>query len=109
MSAIQKIQQRTKLPCSYQIPAPATGSKFDFYSVNVKFTSGQGQAADILSAGTADNCTSNQGGWFYDNPNAPTSIQLCPQTCEIISGDSRGKVDILLGCEPKGVPPPIPR
>jgi hypothetical protein len=109
LSSIQQIQERTKLPCSYKIPPPAAGSKFDFFNVNVKFSPGQGQPIDILSSGTRDQCTANAGGWHYDNPQNPGSIELCPQTCAMVSGDPRGKVDILLGCKPKGVPPPVPR
>jgi hypothetical protein len=109
LSSIQQIQGRASLPCTYKIPPPTAGSKFDFFNVNVKFTSGQGQPTDILSSGSRDQCTATGGGWHYDNPQNPSSIELCPQTCALVSGDPRGKVDILLGCKPKGVPPPVPR
>jgi hypothetical protein len=109
LSSIQKVQERTKLPCTYQIPPPTMGNHFDFFNVNVKFTSGEGRETDVLSAGTAAECARNAGGWYYDDPKSPTTIKLCPETCAAVSLEAKGRVDILVGCEPKGVPPPIAR
>jgi hypothetical protein len=109
LDAIQQIQERVSLPCSYAIPPPSSGETFDFYKVNVRFTPGSGLPTDILSAGTREQCTANGGGWYYDEPAHPNSIELCPETCNLVSRDTGGKIDIVLGCEPKGIPPPIPR
>ena len=50
----------------------------------------------IGQVGNADLCDPVQGGWYYDNPAAPTRINTCEQTClKLAEG---GSVDVVLGC-----------
>lgn len=113
--------QTTKIDCAFTIPDPPAGATFDRDKVNVEFTN-NGVASTILQVPTAADCAKygNQG-WFYDDPNAPKTIQVCPSTCHDIqsasgpSGTFDGggpvasptapRVDILLGCQTQRVPP----
>jgi hypothetical protein len=47
---------------------------------------------------TSADCT-NAGGWYYDNPAAPTKVILCPATCMTVQADSNAKVDVQFGCD----------
>ncbi len=47
---------------------------------------------------SAANCGVN-GGWHYDDANAPTSIVMCPTTCEQLQGSAETQVEIVYGCE----------
>jgi hypothetical protein len=38
------------------------------------------------------------GGWYYDNPAAPTKVTLCPQTCGPLQMTANSKVQVLYGC-----------
>ena len=38
-------------------------------------------------------------GWYYDNPDEPTQIFLCPQTCETMQDLKDGVINIGFGCE----------
>lgn len=85
------------LGCTYSIPTPKTGTP-DYTKVNVEFTSGATGAkqtfpkvADAASCGNAE-------AWHYNDPHNPTQIVLCKAACDLIGRDSRGQVDILLGC-----------
>ena len=40
---------------------------------------------------------SSSGGWYYDNPSAPTAVLVCPCTCTRFR---TGFVDVQYGCSP---------
>jgi hypothetical protein len=86
------------LPCAYNIPARSSKGAVDPHKVNVRY-SAKGATAGVLvpmtQGGDPTKCGS-AGGWYYDNPTAPSSIQLCPSTCESL-GD--GRVSVEFGCK----------
>jgi hypothetical protein len=91
----------TRLPCNFQIPTPTSGS-FDQSQVNVVFTQGDSKQT-LYYWPNAAACDANDGGWYYDNPTAPTTIIACPTSCtafQSASADasSGAKVSIELGC-----------
>ena len=96
-AALKAIQGQA-LGCSYAIPQPAQGQPVDPKKVNVQLTPGGGAPKLLAYKDSAAECTAGEQGWYYDDPNAPTKIQLCPDTCTSVSGDAQAKVDILLGC-----------
>lgn len=96
LQALQTIQGIV-LPCSYGIPVPATGEP-DFNSVNVNYTPGGGSKKVIPYVKDASQCPTSGDAWYYDDAANPTQILLCPSTCNAVSGDTSGKVDIVLGC-----------
>jgi hypothetical protein len=71
--------------------------------VNVWFTPQGGAEEIIYKVGGAAACDPNLGGWYYDNPNNPTEIILCPKSCEAIGG-SKGNIRIELGCTTIEIP-----
>jgi len=85
------------LPCTYEIPAPPPGETFDPNRVNVEYTPGSGGAPELIpNVRTIDGCSGE--GWYYDDPESPTQVQLCPFTCRRLEGDAAGKVDVAFGC-----------
>lgn len=93
------------LPCDYSIPPPPDGQTFDSGMVNVVYTDGNAVAHDILNVDSAAACHPQDGGWYYDDNANPQSIHLCPVSCDLVSSDGAGKIDILFGCETKIAPP----
>jgi len=90
--------QGTVLPCQYLIPVPQSGTP-DFNSVNVDYTpGGAGAPNHIPHVNDLAHCPPSGDAWYYDDPSAPTTILLCPSTCQTVSGDIDGKVDVVLGC-----------
>lgn len=85
------------LPCSYGIPVPPVGEP-DFKSVNVNYTPGGGTKGVIPFVANEAACPASGNAWYYDDPANPTQILLCPSTCQTVSGDTQGTVDIVLGC-----------
>ncbi len=81
------------LPCEYALPA-AYDSVGDPNLVNLTF------AGTPLGRVNSEAECPAEGGWYYDNPAAPTRIVACGTTCEnfkVAAEDS--VVDIALGCQ----------
>jgi len=85
------------LECVFQIPPPPDGEKFDTEKVNIDFEDGSKLRMRIPRVASAADCSSASHGWYYDDPNAPTMIILCPQTCAMIEASHDAKLEVVLG------------
>lgn len=92
-----KVSEGLKLPCAYAIPDPPAGQDFDYDRVNVIYTPSGGTAQTVPFVGDASNCGAG-GGWYYDDPTNPSSILVCPSTCNVFENDATGQVDVAFGC-----------
>jgi hypothetical protein len=99
----------TGLSCQYEIPPPTDGGTLDYFSVNVQFTSGTGQAVTIGNVANRAACSPTKGGWYYDvdptTGGTPTTINVCDTSCTQLRGDAAGRVDILIGCKTEMIVP----
>ena len=83
------------LPCDYVLP---NGGRVDTKKVNIDFTPQGGSPTRLPNVGDASRCGTS-GGWYYDNPTAPTRAIVCPQSCGQFNADVGGQVDVVLGCD----------
>ncbi|HMI88438.1 MAG TPA: hypothetical protein VK550_30360 [Polyangiaceae bacterium] len=103
--------RKSTLACDYAIPKPEAGT-LDPNKVVVSVREGtSGNFIDIPNVVSAAGCISSPMnpsafGWYYDNPAMPTKITLCPNSCGPLQITDGSEVKILLGCEPKRIPPP---
>lgn len=89
----------SKLACQYAIPEPPSGMKIDTEKVQVIYTPASGDPEEVPSVTSLAQCAqSENGGWYYDNPDMPTKITVCPCTCARFGA---GQVDVRLGCRPR--------
>jgi hypothetical protein len=95
----QTTTQVTQVPCQWTIPPAPDGQTFDKTKVNVDFTSSAGKQ-QIGAVPTQNDCANapNGNGWYYDNPDAPTVVLVCPQTCTTIQGTPSARIDVVFGC-----------
>lgn len=93
------------LACEYDIPPPPEGEEFDPDLVNVEFDDGQGGSLSIGRVDSPAECPNVVDGWYYDDPANPTSIIVCPQTCDTIQGFAMAAVEIQFGCATVDAPP----
>ena len=63
--------------------------------VNLQYSAG-GMSFVIPSVGGPGGC-GPAGGWYYDDPAAPTTVIACPDTCDQFQAGS-GSVEITFGC-----------
>jgi hypothetical protein len=96
LDALEEIKGSV-LGCTFTIPQPEMGDP-DYNKVNVAYTPGGGMEETIPRVDGPGECPAMGDGWYYNDPANPTQIILCPYTCERVSGDDMGKVDIVLGC-----------
>jgi hypothetical protein len=99
-TALQNVSNST-LACEYALPPAPNGSeKLDLTKVQVTYTpAGDAPTEEIPAVSSMDSCAdATNGGWYYDNPDAPTSIEVCPCTCARFDA---GRVDVRVGCKPR--------
>jgi hypothetical protein len=85
--------------CDFTIPTEGTNGKtVNPKKVNVRYTPNGATGSVLLpqtSMGNGSNCGA-AGGWYYDNPSAPTLIKLCDTTCQSLG---EGSIDVEFGCD----------
>jgi hypothetical protein len=87
------------LSCEFKIPTQK--SELDFGSAKVRFTTNAGTREELPYVRAMTNCDAMRGGWYYDVDPAngkPTSIHVCPASCEQFKKEGSGKVDLIFGC-----------
>jgi type II secretory pathway pseudopilin PulG len=95
-AALKQIQ-KAAIGCEYAIPQPKQG-QLDLTKVNVTYTPGNGQPETLGNVANKGACDPQKGGWYYDDPNKPLKIELCPSTCTAVQADAKAEVDVQLGC-----------
>jgi hypothetical protein len=89
----------SKLACQYAVPQPPSGMKIDTEKVQVIYTPASGDSEEVPSVQSLSACANSpNGGWYYDDPETPTKITVCPCTCARFGA---GQVDVRLGCKPR--------
>lgn len=86
------------LSCEFEIPPPPDDMEFDPTLVNVEFDDGMGNVIEIGYIESAAECPNVVNGWYYDNPAAPTTVLLCPQTCDQVQGAMMASISLIFGC-----------
>jgi hypothetical protein len=89
--------QDIPVECEWTIPTPPAGGTVDKKRVNVRVSAPK-LPAPIDFGQVEDAAACVEKGWHYDDPNAPTRLVACPQTCTMLKATPQARVDILLGC-----------
>lgn len=88
------------LECSFNFPTPTKGEQLDLKKVFVQFTPTLSPSVPepLPFLHQPGDCVyNNDKGFFYDNPQTPKKIVLCPGSCEKLA---QGTLEIKLGCRP---------
>jgi hypothetical protein len=104
LDALNQIRDGAHVPCKFTVPPAPSGKTLDPGLVNVGYQDTSGTSHLVPSAGTSTNCA--MGGWFFDNPQAPTTLSLCPSTCNTVTAELTAaavlhkgtKLNIEYGC-----------
>ncbi|MFO0566902.1 MAG: hypothetical protein U0263_14635 [Polyangiaceae bacterium] len=94
------------LACEWTIPPPEPGKTLDPVKVNVEFVDqASGVPETIYHVNDAGKCDANLGGWYYNDNQNPTSIKLCPASCNKVTGAGQGsKINVVFGCATINIP-----
>lgn len=93
------VTENAVLSCEWEIPAPPEDMEFDPEMVNVVYDDGLGGTQTIGHVDSAEDCADVEHGWYYDDPENPQWIYVCPQTCDFIQGNEGSSIVIEFGCE----------
>jgi von Willebrand factor type A domain len=98
LEALRKIK-KNQIACTFAVPESETpGEIVDPNYVNINYIPGGGDAVTLGKVANAGACGA-AGGWYYDDDVNPTSISLCPTTCDEAQLDPDARVQVLLGCQ----------
>jgi histone H3/H4 len=92
------------IPCTFKVPEPPAGLTFDAAKVNVKFTEKNGTPVSLFRVANAAACNAEDGGWHYDNADAPTQVLLCQKSCTDVSESAGAQIKVEFGCESRTGP-----
>jgi hypothetical protein len=84
--------------CEWVIPVPPDDQELDPNLVNVEFVH-DGESYFVGRVDSVDDCEDVTHGWYYDDPESPTIIYVCPQTCEWFQSEENASLTIHFGCE----------
>jgi hypothetical protein len=85
------------LKCEWGIPPPPDGETFDPKQVNVDLLA-NGTQTRLGNVPSAAECGNYTNGWYYDDPNNPTRILACPDTCTAVTSPGVVGVTVAIGC-----------
>ena len=84
--------------CDFELPSPPVGR--DPADLNAEIRDGAGGILQVGAVASVADCTGVDQGWYADDPLAPTTLHLCPQTCADVRGFPAPELDLFYGCEP---------
>jgi hypothetical protein len=89
----------SNLACDYGVEPPDATMVVDPDKVMFTYQPNAGSLQEIPKVSSAAACnTSAHGGWYFDNPAAPTKLTLCPCSCANLGA---GKANLYYGCKPQ--------
>lgn len=105
LDALQRIRSGA-LACEYLVPKPdPSKGAVDPDSVEIEFFPGTDEDDEeepprkVKRVASAEECSKKTGGFYFDDPEHPERIILCPASCDDVgSGGPQAKLDIVLGC-----------
>ena len=71
---------------------------YDPLDAIVTFEPSMGADVTLTRVPSAGQCGSTPNAYYWDDPNNPTQIVLCPQTCTLVQGDLEGEIDLFFPC-----------
>ena len=71
--------------------------------VNIDFLDGEGNKTLIGNIESAAQCNRVDHAWYYDDPDNPEKIMVCPKTCDWIRGFPNAQIVLQFGCKTEAI------
>jgi hypothetical protein len=97
LSALNTIRGDAAIPCEFRLPDSEPGQSLDLSKVNIAYTNTNCDGKVYVHVPSEAAC-SGDGGWYWDNPNQPSAVKLCPSSCSEVSAPG-GKLGFAVGCQ----------
>ena len=102
LQALNSIRGDASIPCQLKIPAATGGKELNYGLVNVAYQDSNCTLSTIYNVPSEASCDATSGGWYYDNPAAPNSVNLCGASCDQVSAPG-GRLAFTVGCQTKTI------
>lgn len=96
---VHSVIASAELSCEWEIPEPPDGETLDPARVNIDFLDGEGDMTLIGNIESEEQCDRVDHAWYYDNPDNPEKIMVCPATCDWIRSFPHAQIVLQFGCE----------
>lgn len=97
------VTEGTALDCAWPMPDAPQGATIDPDTVSVLFEDDGGVVTELVPVQGPEACGALDLAWYYADPDDPTQLVACPQTCEVLEAAATGSLDIEVGCATKPV------
>jgi len=88
----QNVVESIKAECTFELPAAPPEQVIDQSSIRLRYASGAGgEPAELTQVAEAE-CDARS---FYVRDER---LELCPEACRIVQGDSEAEIEVLYGC-----------
>ena len=98
LQALKAIRGAASIPCELKIPEATGNAALDYGLVNVAYQDSSCRLSRIYNVSNATTCDAVAGGWYYDDPARPSSVELCPASCDRVSIPG-GRLAFTVGCK----------
>jgi len=98
LQALNSIRGAASIPCELSLPESRGGAPLDYGLVNVAYQDSSCALSTIYNVPNDTSCDAREGGWYYDDPGAPSSVKLCGASCDRVSAPG-GRLAFTVGCE----------
>jgi hypothetical protein len=88
----------SQVACVYEIPDPPEGEEINYGKVNVAYIPHPGDPEQLIYKVDGPSACGPDGGWYYDDPQQPSQLLLCPATCDQVNLTSDGQLIVKFGC-----------
>jgi hypothetical protein len=97
LAALNAIRRDAVIPCDLTVPPAPEGQTLRYDEVNIFHADPACNGSVFGYVEEASNC-GERGGWYYDDPDAPSIMKLCPTSCETV-GIPGSELVVTVGCE----------
>ena len=96
LRALNRIRSSAAIPCELALPEAPLGEALALDEVNLEYEGAECARTLFSAVPSAADC-GDDDGWYYDDPASPGRIQLCPRSCDRVSGPG-GNLYYSVGC-----------
>lgn len=96
LAALHGIRTRA-VGCDFLLPKPASGATGDTETLNLVMQLPSGDA-QMYRVEEPRACTGDGLGFYFDDPDAPERIHLCPGACALSSSQTEARLSVVMGC-----------
>ncbi len=85
------------LPCTVDVPSAPARKVLEESTGAFSFTQSNGQTLTAPNVSQSSGCSTSDG-WYYDRSTTPTTIKLCPNTCNHVQQHAAGRYTFTFRC-----------